>query len=37
MAEMKELAKIKEEEHLKEILSSVEKEQPLKADCNYKR
>jgi hypothetical protein len=32
MAEMKESANIKEEEHLKVLLSSVEKEQPLKAE-----
>lgn len=32
MAEMKESANMKEEEHLKEVLSSVEKEQPLKAE-----
>jgi hypothetical protein len=32
MIEMKESANIKEEEQLKEVLSSVEKEQPLKAE-----
>jgi hypothetical protein len=32
MPEMKESANIKEEEHLKELLSRVEKEQPLKAE-----